>query len=235
LVQLALLDNNLGIYSCHLSSPSDPHRHSREGGNPAFASGDSALDSRLRGNDGTGDPWESVLAAAPQGIVEIPDDRQAPSRAFKKLLEAEVILGARIEAGHTCVDLGACPGGWTYIALARGATVQALDRTLLRDDLMRNPALHFTRQDAFTFLPEQPVDWLLSDVIAYPDRILELLKRWIDAKRCRQFVVTIKFKGADDYPKLALITEFLRSNTAWFRLRRLYHNKNEVTAMGRVS
>ena len=107
------------------------------------------------------------------GVVEIPADKRPPSRAFAKLLEAEIRLGRRIEPGQTCVDLGSSPGSWAYIALGRGATVTAVDRSPLRDDLMQNAGLTFIRGDAFRFQPSEPVDWLLSDVIAFPERILE--------------------------------------------------------------
>ena len=43
------------------------------------------------------------------GTVEVPPDRAAPSRAFAKLIEAELRLGGRIEAGDTCVDWEAAP------------------------------------------------------------------------------------------------------------------------------
>ncbi|HXT59435.1 MAG TPA: hypothetical protein VN699_12420, partial [Pirellulales bacterium] len=40
------------------------------------------------------------------GVVEIPSDTAAPSRAFAKLAEVEIRLGRRIAAGEACVDLG---------------------------------------------------------------------------------------------------------------------------------
>ncbi|HEY2146322.1 MAG TPA: SAM-dependent methyltransferase, partial [Pirellulales bacterium] len=127
------------------------------------------------------------------GIVDIPPDRRAPSRAFAKLLEAKIRIGRRIEAGESCVDLGSSPGSWAYVALQRGAKVVAVDRSPRRADLMRHPSLAFVRGDAFRFEPQEPADWLLCDVIAYPDRVFELIKRWIEQKWCRQFCVTIKF------------------------------------------
>jgi 23S rRNA (cytidine2498-2'-O)-methyltransferase len=172
------------------------------------------------------------VAPFPGGIVEVPPDRRAPSRAFAKLLEAEIRLGRRIAAGETCVDLGSSPGSWAYVALQRGANVTAVDRSPLRADLMKHPALTFVRGDAFRFDPPKPVDWLLCDVIAYPDRILELLKRWLTNRWCRRFCVTIKFRGSDDYLKLEPIKAWLATSGAEFQLRRLNSNKNEVTAVG---
>ncbi|HEV2969781.1 MAG TPA: SAM-dependent methyltransferase [Pirellulales bacterium] len=168
----------------------------------------------------------------PGGIVGVPLDRRAPSRAFAKLLEAEIRLGRQIAAGETCVDLGSSPGSWAYVALQRGAHVTAVDRSPLRADLMEHPELTFVRGDAFRFEPAETVDWLLCDVIAFPDRLLELLQRWLTNCWCRWFCVTIKFRGSDDYPKLEPIKTWLASSGAEFQLRRLTNNKNEVTVMG---
>ncbi|HEV7226078.1 MAG TPA: SAM-dependent methyltransferase, partial [Pirellulales bacterium] len=166
-------------------------------------------------------------------IVEVAADSAAPARAFAKLAEVEIRLGRRIAAGETCVDLGASPGSWAYLALARGATVTAIDRSPLGDDLMANPRLKFVRGDAFRYEPPQPVDWLLCDVIAFPARSFELLDDWLQRGWCRWFCVTLKFKGADDYPKLEDFKARLAASGAEFFLRRLTNNKNEVTAFGR--
>jgi 23S rRNA (cytidine2498-2'-O)-methyltransferase len=171
----------------------------------------------------------------PGGVVEVPPDRGAPSRALAKLLEVELRMGQPIAAGETCVDLGSSPGSWAYLALARGARVTAVDRSPLRDDLMKHPNLTFIRGDAFAYRPPAAADWLLCDVIAFPARILELLRTWLAGRWCRRFCVTIKFRGTADYAQLEPIKAWLASSGAEFTLRRLTHNKNEVTAYGALS
>jgi 23S rRNA (cytidine2498-2'-O)-methyltransferase len=166
------------------------------------------------------------------GIVEIADDPAPPSRAYRKLLEAELRLGAPIGEGETCADLGAAPGGWTHVALGRGAHVTAVDRSPLRADLMAHPRLDFVKGDAFAYAPPYPVDWLLSDVIAYPVRVIDLIDRWISARLCRRFVTTVKFKGEADYPEIERLKAILERSGAEFEVRRLCNNKNEVTAFG---
>lgn len=165
---------------------------------------------------------------------EIPhaEDKAAPSRAFAKVIEAELRLGCQIERGQTCVDLGASPGSWTYVGIQRGASVTAIDRSPLRDDLMRNPRLHFQQADAFKFRPERPVDWLICDIIAAPQRSLDLLESWLQERQMRHFIVTLKFKGTEDYPILQEAKQRLPGLCADFRLTRLCANKNEVTAFG---
>jgi 23S rRNA (cytidine2498-2'-O)-methyltransferase len=186
----------------------------------SFADGDEAR--RLR----------RVLSRLPGGECPVPEDRRPPARAYRKLLEVEARWARPIAAGETCADLGAAPGSWTWVALERGARVSAVDRAPLRADLMAHPALAFVKGDAFRWLPEEPVDWLLCDVIAEPARSVGLLARWLEAGACRRFVVTVKFKGEDDGGALADLKAVLRGETCDHVVRRLDANRNEVTAYG---
>ena len=173
-----------------------------------------------------------VLSMFPEGNVPVASDKSAPSRAFAKLVEVEQRLGQRIQAGETCVDLGASPGSWSYVALNRGARVLAVDRAPLREDLMSHPRLVFQRGDAFAFEPDKPVDWLLCDVIAAPERNIQLLLRWARERAARKFVVTIKFKGTEDYGLLEQVKHALPPLCDNFYLTRLTANRNEVCAFG---
>lgn len=193
--------------------------------------------------------WLSVSAAPspskqrhrispfPAGKIPVASDSRAPSRAFSKLIEAELRLGRKISPGEMCVDLGACPGSWTYVALARGAQVVAVDRSPVRADLLRNPRLRFRQGDAFKFRPDDgsPVDWLVCDVIAAPERSVQLVIDWVRARWCRHFVVSIKFKGHDDYGHLDRLKQELPQLTVDFSIARLCANKNEACAFGSVA
>lgn len=179
-------------------------------------------------------PWElrGIISPFVRGFIPWAEDKAAPSRAFAKVIESELRLGRQIEAGESVVDLGASPGSWSYVALERGAVVTAIDRSELREDLMRNPRLRFETADAFKYKPPQTVDWLVCDVIAAPRRSIDLLLEWLREGRMRHFIVTIKFKGGDEY---GLLEELKRQAPRWcadFRLTRLCANKNEVCAFG---
>lgn len=173
-----------------------------------------------------------VVSRFPGGEVQSADEPDAPSRAFRKLAEVQRRLDRPIAAGERCVDLGSSPGSWAWLALRNGATVTAVDRSPLREDLMHNGRLQFVRGDAFKHVPETPVDWLLCDVIAFPQRSIELLATWLSNRWCRQFCVTIKFRGRDDYGRLAESKQMLDAAGAEYCLRRLSSNGNEVTAYG---
>ena len=176
--------------------------------------------------------WRPAVSGWLGGDLEVPEDKEAPSRACMKLYEAELRWGRPIGKGETCVDLGSSPGGWAWVAARRGASVIAIDRSPLREDLMEHRRVSFVKGDAFKFEPTEPVDWLFSDVIAFPPRIFELLETWLTNGWCRRFCVTIKFRGRDDDQWLTNFREMLAERTESFDLRRLKVNKNEVTAYG---
>lgn len=179
-------------------------------------------------------PWRlrTIVWPFPRGELPVAEDKAAPSRAFVKLLEAEQRLGVRISSGDRCADLGASPGSWSYVALGRGAFVTAVDRSELREDLMNDPRLAFQRGDAFKFRPADRADWLLCDVIAAPQRSIDLLLEWLREGRMSRFVVSIKFKGAEDYPLLDQLKAQAAPLCSEFFLTRLCANKNEVCAFG---
>lgn len=178
--------------------------------------------------------WPSPF---PAGRPEVAEDRAAPSRAYRKLVEALAWLGRAPLPGERCVDLGAAPGGWTHVALRLGARVVAVDRAALAPALDGHPRLTQLRGDGFRYTPEDPpVDWLLSDLIAYPARGLALLARWAGARWFRRTVFHLKFKGRADYSTAAEAIRVLReAGYPLARAKHLYHDRNEVTVLGAES
>lgn len=177
---------------------------------------------------------KATLSPYEASFCAIPDDKNPPSRAFKKLREAITIFGLSIARDSVAVDLGASPGGWTHVLVDHGATVTAIDRSPLEGAIARSSRATFTQGNAFTWTPPQPIDWLVCDVITTPDRTFEILRRWIGAGLCRNFCVTVKFKGDPDTEALFAIGNFLSNHTSWWDGRQLTHNKNEVTVVGRL-
>ena len=175
-----------------------------------------------------GGTWPSPLAA---GLAKVADDPAAPSSAFRKLDEALACMGRWPARGDTAVDLGAAPGGWTRVLLRYGARVLAVDRSPLADHLMRSPDLQWRQGDAFAFRPEAPVDWLVSDVAAFPERVAELLEIWCSARLATNLVVQMKFKGATDWLALDVALATARRHGFAARARHFFNDKNEVTLM----
>lgn len=177
----------------------------------------------------------SLLGPFAGGFTQIKDDLKAPSRAFKKLVESQKILGTSIGPEDQVLDLGASPGGWTYIAAQNGAHVTAVDRSPLEAELMQNPKVEFVKGDAFNFDDQKEYSWVISDIISEPKRVLELIEKWPLAKTGIHFVFTIKFKGDDNYHILKEIKESLKRFKGTHYFRQLNSNKNEVMVMGLAS
>ena len=182
-------------------------------------------------------PFEQshLISPFPKGIIAPAVDKSAPSRAFAKLLEAELRMGIAVERGQTCVDLGASPGSWTYVVANRGAFVLAVDHSPLREDLMAHRQVQFRKLNAFAFQPSQPFDWLLCDVIADPEQTAALLLEWARRRWCRHFIVTIKLRGDSGLAVLDRLKRELPPLTGQLFFKQLCANKKEVCVFGSAS
>ncbi len=176
--------------------------------------------------------WPSRL---PAGLADVADDPIAPASSFRKLEEALACLGELPQPDATAVDLGASPGGWTRVMRKHGAQVTAVDRAALAPHLASDPGVQSVTGDAFAWRPPQQVDWLVSDIIAYPERVSELLDAWCSAQLARRFVVQMKFKRGPDWEELQRALETARSHGYFARAKHFFNDKNEVTVMGSLS
>src|SRR5262245_49673254 len=105
--------------------------------------------------------------AFPNGEVEFVEDKTAPSRAYLKLWEVFTLLDARPGPGDFCIDLGASPGGWTWVLQKLGARVLSIDKAPLDPSIARLANVDERRESAFGLDPRtvDKVDWLFSDVV----------------------------------------------------------------------
>jgi 23S rRNA (cytidine2498-2'-O)-methyltransferase len=175
----------------------------------------------------------TILAAAqcsspfPNGEVQFVEDKTAPpNRAYLKLWEALTLLGRHPRPGDRCLDLGSSPGGWTWVLQSLGARVVSVDKAPLAPEIAALPNVEFRRMSAFALEPAEigPVDWLFSDVVCYPARLLALVERWLESGLARNLVCTLKFQGTTDH---AAARRFAAIPGA--QLMHLHHNKHELT------
>ena len=168
----------------------------------------------------TSSPW-------PHGSMEFVEDKtNPPSRAYLKLWDLFTRLPVHPRGNDICLDLGASPGGWTWVLAQLGARVIAVDRSPLQEDLMEHPLVTFKKGDAFKFNPKDnpEIDWVFSDLICYPEKLYEFLLPWLADSKPRNFVLTIKFQGENPY---AILNQF--QSITGSQILHLYHNKHEVT------
>ena len=163
----------------------------------------------------------------PNGEPRFVEDKAAPpNRAYLKLWEALTLLGVRPRPGERCLDLGASPGGWTWVLQGLGADVLAVDRAALDARIAMLPGVHFEKHNAFTLEPASAgdIDWLCCDVIAYPEKTYELVTRWLASGRVRRIICSVKFQGKTD---MAMVRRFQAIPHS--SLVHLFHNKHELT------
>ncbi|CEF55172.1 SAM-dependent methyltransferase [Acetobacter ghanensis] len=161
------------------------------------------------------------------GAPEFVENRtDPPSRAYLKLWEACTRLGRWPAAGERCYDLGATPGGWTWALATLGAQVTAFDRAPLAPSVAAMPGVSFQQASAFGLDPKllPATDWVFSDIIAYPQRLLRLTRAWIDSGQTKNIVLTVKFQGETDHETVAAFESIPGS-----ALAHLAHNKHELT------
>jgi 23S rRNA C2498 (ribose-2'-O)-methylase RlmM len=179
------------------------------------------------------------ISPNPAGYCVVADDKAPPSRAYKKLLEAIDVFRLDIKRGSRVVDLGAAPGGWTYVLLKLGARVTAVDRSELDVRLTRtlkgSGNLVSVIGDALKWVPTEPVDWLVCDVITTPENTARMVRRWIDGGFCRNFCVTFKFKGDVNLASIIELIGYLKDKVNWIDGKQLTNNKNELTLVGGVA
>ena len=107
-----------------------------------------------------------------------------------------------------------------------GANVVSVDKAGLAPGIARLPGIEHRLESAFALDPRTvgPLDWLFSDVVCYPARLLALVERWLAAGTCRRFVCTVKFQGMTDHEAAHRFAAIPGS-----QLRHLFHNKHELT------
>ena len=165
------------------------------------------------------------LSFFPLGQFEFEEDKKIPpSRAYLKLWELFTVHGVQLKPGQRVVDLGSSPGGWTWVLQQIGCYVISVDKAPLDERIGKLPRIESLKKDAFKLTPEDigPIDWLFSDIICYPRKLLEFLKPWIASPV--NLACTLKFQGEID-PEI--IKEFLAVPGS--RIVHLHHNKHEVT------
>ena len=175
----------------------------------------------------------------PLGLANVDIEEKMPSSAYRKLMEGLECMQIHPSSNSKVVDLGACPGGWTSVVRKLGSHVTAIDRSKLDPALMNDEMVEFVKGDAFTFVPAKTdtdgIDddtWMISDVIAYPERCTELLENWCEQQWARYMVVTMKFQGTEPaLDELDDAIDIVRRHGYDCRVKHFFNNKNEVTLM----
>ena len=125
------------------------------------------------------------------------------------------------------MDLGASPGGWTYVMQSLGTTVTAVDKAPLDPKIANLAGVNSLMQSAFALDPNEldhVYDWVLSDIACYPERAYALVMKWITSGKAKQIIFTIKLQGETQLDTLKLFQAIPNAC-----IINLFYNKHEAT------
>lgn len=176
------------------------------------------------------------------GIPRLKFPSDAPSRSTLKLEEAFHVFipedewDERLGSGMFAVDLGACPGGWTYQLVQRSMMVHAVDNGPMAQSLMDTGQVFHHREDGFKYRPTRSnIYWVVCDMVEKPVRVANLMADWLVNGWAREAIFNLKLPMKKRYEEvsqnLAMIDEKLKASgiNAQIQARQLYHDREEVT------
>ncbi len=176
------------------------------------------------------------------GIPRLKFPADAPSRSTLKLEEALHVFvpddewDVRLTSGLNAVDLGACPGGWTYQLVRRGMMVTAVDNGTMAESLMESGQVKHVREDGFRYRPaKKNTYWLVCDMVEKPARVTHLIASWFREGLCQEAIFNLKLPMKKRYQEvehnLDLLKEWLGEleGDVVVQAKQLYHDREEIT------
>jgi 23S rRNA (cytidine2498-2'-O)-methyltransferase len=176
------------------------------------------------------------------GIPRLKFPSDAPSRSTLKLEEAFHVFipedewDERLANGMYAVDLGACPGGWTYQLVKRNMWVSSVDNGPMAQSLMDTGQVTWLREDGFRFRPNRNnISWMVCDMVEKPAKVTALMVQWLVNGWCRETIFNLKLPMKKRYEEVSQNLAFIRNAldeqgiNATIQARQLYHDREEVT------
>ena len=183
-----------------------------------------------------GDPHDS--APWPLGIPRLKLLPDAPSRSALKLEEALMVLLSADERerllrpGMRAADLGAAPGGWTWVLARQNLQVTAVDNGPLRQHVIDTGLVQHLRADGFSWHPAKPLDWMVCDMVEQPSRVAARMAEWFREGWCRHAIFNLKLPMKKRWQETRQCLERFEAEAGQpltVRARQLYHDREEIT------
>ena len=194
-----------------------------------FVRGDHVFLASARTRDSS--PW-------PLGIPRLKLLPDAPSRSALKLEEALLVLldederARLVQPGMTAADLGAAPGGWTWVLTREHLRISSVDNGPLRQHVLDTGLVEHLRADGFHWKPSQPLDWMVCDMVEQPRRVAERMATWVREGWCRHTIFNLKLPMKKRWDETRLCLDLFREQAQrplTVRARQLYHDREEIT------
>jgi len=209
-----------------LAGREDPHAPRLHVG---FLAGDHVL--LATSDPATSAPW-------PMGVPRLRLHPDAPSRSALKLEEAMLTLldaplrDEQLRPGMRAADLGAAPGGWTWVLARHGLRVTAIDNGPLRPHVLDSGLVEHLRADGFRWQPPRPLDWMVCDMVEQPARVARRMGQWMREGWCRHTIFNLKLPMKKRWLETRRSLEAFEAEAGVplsVRARQLYHDREEVT------
>ncbi len=180
-------------------------------------------------------PW-------PGGIPRLRQPPNAPSRSAAKLDEAIHTLltdderKTLLRDGFRAADLGAAPGGWTWVLVRAGLRVTAVDNGPLKEPVADHTQVEHLRADGFRWQPARPIDWMVCDMVEQPRRVAERMAEWFREGWCRNAIFNLKLPMKKRWDETVQCLELFRAQAGELkalRAKQLYHDREEITVFAR--
>lgn len=178
-------------------------------------------------------PW-------PLGIARLKLLPEAPSRSALKLDEALLTLlapeerEALMRPGMRAADLGAAPGGWTWVLTRQHLHVLSIDNGPLRPHVLDTGLVEHLRADGFQWHPEQPLDWMVCDMVEQPRRVAGRMATWFREGWCRHAIFNLKLPMKKRWEETRLCLALFEAQAGRplvIRAKQLYHDREEITVL----
>jgi 23S rRNA (cytidine2498-2'-O)-methyltransferase len=194
-----------------------------------FVAGDHAFLAASDARDSA--PW-------PMGIPRLKSHAEAPSRSALKLEEALLTLLAADERvrllreGMRAADLGAAPGGWTWVLTRHKLHVTAIDNGPLRQHVIDTGLVQHLRADGFSWHPPKQLDWMVCDMVEQPSRVAARMAEWFREGWCRHAIFNLKLPMKKRWQETRLCLDRFAAQAGkplTIRAKQTYHDREEIT------
>ena len=185
---------------------------------------------------GAGDPADG--SAWPMGVPRLRASSDAPSRSALKLEEAFLMLltpaerERLIKPGMRAADLGAAPGGWSWVLAKRNVRVLSVDNGPMAQSALDTGLIEHVRADGFTWKPPKPQDWMVCDMVESPRRVASRMAQWFALRWCQHAVFNLKLPMKKRWDETRDCLAAFREEAGKplvVRAKQLYHDREEVT------
>jgi 23S rRNA (cytidine2498-2'-O)-methyltransferase len=129
-------------------------------------------------------------------------------------------------------DLGAAPGGWSWVLARQHLRVSAIDNGPMAESAFATGLVEHLRADGFRWQPPKPVEWLVCDMVESPVRVAARMAEWFANDWCKRAIFNLKLPMKKRWEETRRCLDLFERNAGrplTIRARQLYHDREEIT------